>query len=362
MSDYELIPPRRAPGVYFSAEPAYNGLTSLMILNADLSGFGQWVQDTVAALSTERLKTNRLVCDAAPAFLDGMSWPSFPAWIDDLEGRDPYVMRQHSLTFLLERLQMKLGWDPGNMPSPEQLQDDRSTYLDFVARAYRHKGEPADLSYHALEHEYLGDPIGRQALIVDHLRHMWNEHLAREWEQNELMIQESIAAFESVHLKSRTPSEIVSEVTARDVLPRDWETWLPEVEHLVFIPSAHIGPYMVLIDRTGTTARIIFGARVPAGAATVSPALNRSELLTRLGALADDSRLRILELLAREGELGAQQVIARLEMSQSSASRHLRQLVATGYVTERRLEGAKVYSLSPGRLEDTLSHLKAFLR
>ena len=49
-------------------------------------------------------------------------------------------------------------------------------------------------------------------------------------------------------------------------------------------------------------------------------------------------------------------------MSQSSASRHLRQLVATGYLTERRREGAKAYSLNPDRLEETLSYLMRFLR
>jgi len=94
----------------------------------------------------------------------------------------------------------------------------------------------------------------------------------------------------------------------------------------------------------------------------VSPALSRSELLTHLGTLADDTRLRILELLAHEGELSAQQVIARLEISQSSSSRHLRQLVATGYVAERRQEGAKVYSLNPGRMENMLGDLQRFLR
>jgi DNA-binding transcriptional ArsR family regulator len=333
-----------------------------MILNADLSGFGQWVQDTRRALSADQLQKNGVVCSAAAAFLDGMDWPSFPAWVDDMAQRDPYAMRQHSLLFFLEALQAKLGWDPGEIPTAEQLVTDQSTYLALAERACRHKGETCDLSFYALEHEYLQDPIARQALIISHLREMWDEHLAEEWHRNLPLIEESVSAFESINYGGKNVSEIVEEITARDALPRDWEDWLPEAEHLVFIPSVQIGPYMVLIDRSHGTARIVFGARTPEGAKIVSPALNRSELLTRLGALADDSRLRILELLAHEGELGAQHVIARLDMSQSSTSRHLRQLVATGYVTERRRDGAKAYSLNPERLEDTLVHLKQFLR
>jgi DNA-binding transcriptional ArsR family regulator len=342
--------------------PATNALTSLMLLNSDLSGFDPWVLATREAMSPEQLQTNSLVCHAAAAFLGGTDWPSFPAWVEDLARREPYDMRDRSLSFLLEGLQTKLGWDPDQIPSREQLLADQDTYLDLIERTCEAKGAPCDLSHYALEHEYLQDPIARQELMVKHLSRMWDEHLATEWMARLSLIEESVAAFELVDYGGMTASEIVSEVTARDALPRDWESWLPETVRLAFAPSAHIGPYMILMDRSSTGARIVFGARVPTRAQVVSPELNRSELLIRLGALADDSRLRILELLAREGELCAQQVISYLGMSQSSVSRHLRQLVATGYVTERRREGSKAYSLNPDRLEDTLNHLKQFLR
>jgi hypothetical protein len=51
-----------------------------------------------------------------------------------------------------------------------------------------------------------------------------------------------------------------------------------------------------------------------------------------------------------------------LELSQSAASRHLRQLTATGYLVERRSQVAKCYSLNPARVDDTLRALKRFLR
>ncbi|MCZ7544078.1 MAG: metalloregulator ArsR/SmtB family transcription factor [Anaerolineae bacterium] len=89
--------------------------------------------------------------------------------------------------------------------------------------------------------------------------------------------------------------------------------------------------------------------------------LSRSDLLVRISALADDTRLRILRLLGDAQELRAQEIMDRLDLSQSAASRHLRQLSATGFVRERREDGAKCYSLNRERVEDTCQALKQFL-
>jgi DNA-binding transcriptional ArsR family regulator len=60
-------------------------------------------------------------------------------------------------------------------------------------------------------------------------------------------------------------------------------------------------------------------------------------------------------------ELCAQDIMARLDVSQSAASRHLRQLSATGYLTERRRAGEKCYSLNRGRVSNTFHALEQFL-
>jgi ArsR family transcriptional regulator len=106
---------------------------------------------------------------------------------------------------------------------------------------------------------------------------------------------------------------------------------------------------------------LVFGARLPEGALIDAPDLSRAEMLVRLNALADDTRLRILKLVADQGEQRSQDIMNRLELSQSASSRHLKQLSATGYLNERRCEGAKCYSLNPERLEDTLCAIRNFL-
>jgi DNA-binding transcriptional ArsR family regulator len=78
--------------------------------------------------------------------------------------------------------------------------------------------------------------------------------------------------------------------------------------------------------------------------------IKRAEVLRPLQALADDTRLRILEMLAEGGEgseLRAQDLISQLGSSQPNVSRHLKQLVAAGLVDERRAGDAnKWYRLN----------------
>lgn len=156
-----------------------------------------------------------------------------------------------------------------------------------------------------------------------------------------------------------TALEAIRVVTGRD-LGGIWDEWGKE---LIFVPSPHIGPYVTRYDVPDKTKSwVVFGARLPEGARVSSPALSRSELLVRLSALADDTRLQILELLTYNDELCASDIIKTLKLSQSAASRHLRQLTATGYLLERRREVAKCYSLNPQRVDDTLRALKRFLR
>ncbi len=60
------------------------------------------------------------------------------------------------------------------------------------------------------------------------------------------------------------------------------------------------------------------------------------DLARWLKATADPTRLRMLHLLSRHGELCVCDLQNALDISQSSASRHLRTLREVGLVTDRR--------------------------
>ena len=361
MSEMDLIPPPKTVKVSFALEPAYNALTSLFLLNSEFSGHDKWVERTAAALAPERLQTNKAVCGATMPYLDSKTWPSFPAWLDTLAVRDPVEMRDKELDMLLKKAAHALGGDSADLPDHETLVSDRSVYLDLIKRVTEHKGEPSDQACFEADHARYQDPIARQKEMVSHLHAMWDEYVVDEWERSLPMLRESIAAFESLDYTAKSASEIFTLVTDRE-LPQKLEGSVQDAEELIFIPSPHIGPYVLVIDHGEKHARIVFGARIPQGATVRSPALSRSELVTRLSALADDTRLRILQLVAQEGEQRTQEIMTKLEISQSAASRHLPQLSATGYLAERRCEGAKCYRLNRGRIDDTFKALLEFLQ
>jgi DNA-binding transcriptional ArsR family regulator len=355
----EIIAPQKTMKVTFSLEPAFNAVNSLELLNEveQFSGFDEWTYQTVAALPPERLHNNVLVFDGlnpSVHLLKG-AWPSFPAWLDDLAASDPNELRDLGMSELLEDAEKSLD---GELPTTEQMLADGSQYLELVERLYgsEEKKDFYDQGVHQEAHALLNDPPAMQDLIVTHLRAMWDDMLAVEWERNLPMLQESVTAFQALDFTGMSCAEVIRRVTGRE-LAEKCAKWQGEASQIVFVPSAHLGPYVGWMG-SGETIRLLFGARVPEGVTARSSELSRSELLMRLNALADETRLSILELLADEDGLGSQEIMERLDLSQSAASRHLRQLAATGYLTTERREGAKFYRLNSERIDDTFGALK----
>ncbi len=89
--------------------------------------------------------------------------------------------------------------------------------------------------------------------------------------------------------------------------------------------------------------------------------MSRADIVVRLSALGDDDRLRILKLISQRGEMKSAEVMEELGFSQSASSRHLKQLSASGFLSERRCNGAKCYQLNPERIEQTLEAIAKFL-
>jgi DNA-binding transcriptional ArsR family regulator len=357
--DFVFAPPTATVQVTIALEPAYNALNSLHLLShpEERSGFSEWVTKTSAALPPERARLHRMVVLSLFSF-ESINAPTFPAFLEQLATDDPEALRDRAIEWIGEKEISNL-----NPPDKATLLSDSSSYLGFIERLYGEKGHEKEITFEPSlfeeAHALLTDPPALQKVLVEHMGWMWENVMRPEWERVLPMLKESVDAFQRLDLSHLTALEAVRLVTGRDV-SGIWDMWPNQI---IFIPSAHIGPYITRYDVHGQSlCRLIFGARLPEGARAKSPALSRSELLVRLSALADDTRLRILELLTVHEELCAPDIIKMLELSQSAVSRHLRQLTATGYLIERRREVAKCYTLNPQRMEDTLRALKRFLR
>jgi DNA-binding transcriptional ArsR family regulator len=361
MADLAFIAPAKTTTITFDVEPAYNVLSSLLLLDERLPGFTEWVHHTASELPEEVLRTNKLVGSSSTLYFEDISWPSFLAWVDHLETLDPVEMRDTEVDELLEKAASYLEDAAYSLPSSQDLLADRKVYLKLIEEVMSCKDHPFNRTHSERMHELLLDPPARKELMISHLRNMWDEILEKEWEHNLPMLRDCVATFRSLDLDGMSTRQILQLVFDRDV-PDEWDEMIEALEKIILIPSPHIGPYLLTFRHSENTARMLFGARTPKGANVQSLELSRSEIIARMSALANDTRLSILHLLSQEGELSSQDIISRLKLSQSAASRHLQHLKATGYIVEQRQDGAKFFRPNPDRIGDLFTSLKEFLQ
>lgn len=356
-----------ATSISIATEPALNAFHSLVLLSKSehVSGLGEWVARTVAALTPVELKTHKLVLLGLHyAAVPDRSWPSFPAYLQHLESSDPVTLRDKMLATYARIPPLSAGPEqawydvPVSFDQAAVLQNADS-YLDFLRARFTLGDDPDEEAREREAYTYVIDPPAMKQCIVSHLRRMWDEYLAAEWGRVEPMLQDAANAFRQVDFSGMERVEAARLITGQSALEEKWTRQIEQAGRVIFVPSAHVGPYLWKYQ-AGEVLWMFFGARLPEGIQFYAPDLSRADIVMRLNALADDTRLQILKLVSTEGEQSSQDIIARLGLSQPTASRHLKQLCATGYLNERRCNG-KCYTLNPDRIKLTLRAISQFL-
>ncbi len=352
----ELILTPEKTRIRVAIEPAVNALGSLTFLNQvdDYSGLDPWVVKTAESLDQELMQANQVVMQGLfYAWTPDKSWPSFKSYVDHLEATDPLVLRDRILDTYRElpcKKEKETEIDP---ISKDELLSDLDSFIAYLRSKFGE--EHVDETIEKEAYSLLLKPKKMRSYIVSHFRTMWAEVLEAEWERAYPLIEESALAFQKVDFSQMTKKEAVRFITDQTDDKLDW--LIEQSKQLIFIPTTHSGPYSYpfISENTGW---ILFGARLPEGLPRSASVLSRTELLVRLTALADETRLSILAITSEREQICSQELIDILQMSQSSVSRHLRQLSASGFLRERRTEAGKCYTLNPERLKDTLRALE----
>jgi ArsR family transcriptional regulator len=341
-----------APGtveIEFDVAPVYNVLTSLYLVSlaGEAAGFDPWVEEVAAALSPARRRTHRIVFDLLySAYEPDAEYGSFPTYLAHLEQTAPQNMQQRFLRHMFPHgdatLHQSVLADPAHFAAELNRSElDQEVNDDLLAPA----------------HALVADPPALAATVIEHLQTMWQQWMAEEWARHAQSLADTVALYQSQRYPNQNGYDAVKAVTGRSVND-NWHNILARARVLRFIPSPHVGPYLLHINYP-PLLRVVFGAQLPRGT-TVGPAEpKRLDLLVQLRALADDTRLRIVELLRGEAELCAQDIVARLGLSKSNVSRHLSQLSAAGYLIEEQRAGkVKCYRLNSVRFVQTAQKLQ----
>lgn len=299
--------------------PVQNALTSFSLLHRSgvLPASSAWVQRTAAVLSSAQLRHNQVVFDCLRgALLLDQDWLDFPAYLDALTRQPSTLVR------------------------------------DRAADWFDHAGaSPVSADARAL----LADPAALHDAVISHLHELWDEHFAAEWQRVSPALARQAAILAN---DQRLPA--VSDAMQALLLPDVDECGDDApVTQITYVPSAHTGRYVLSLRDAGRQW-LFFEAARSFPAIMRSEPIGDAELLSRLEALADETRLQILELFTGQDVIAAQEIMTRLKLSQSNASRQIKPL--QHYLIESRGQGAnKRYQFSPAQLELTFRATRARL-
>ena len=357
MTEWDFVLAPAAVDVKFSVKPLLIFGNSLQLLNlVEMhSGLSDWVTHTALGLTLEQRMEHRLACYALDVMPDHhQSIPDYLNWMENYP--DPLAFREQMFAWFKEY---------EGFSSFEDIFSSEERFLSMLLSSLSHKTDPGseeeEREFWSFAYALLQDPVRVVPRAARHLRWMYTHFFEPEWKRVQIQIEQSATAYSQMHYEGMTALEVIEAVTGRNMRGNDKiESIMVKAHTLHFIPSPHLGPYIGFFTPRDGEAVLLFGARLPRGTKAISTDLNRSDLLVRLVALSDDTRLKILEMLVEQEEICAQDFINMLDLSQSSASRHLRQLTASGYLSERRRDVAKCYSLNRDRIEDTIQSLSRF--
>lgn len=364
----QILSTTEIKSLHFAQEPAFQMIESLLVLARfdHLGGLSARLQKIHDQMSEREIKRNCLVTVGFfGAIIPQKSWKSFPDYLNYLTTIDPRKLQKRLLDYIEQMFQNQKTQSPlikDNTLDRERLLNNQSEYIALLKNEL--KVSQNELGMEVQAHSYLTDPPAMQDLIIEHLNHMWDTYFAEEWEATAPLIQKSIEAFNSLSQKGLDRLAIIEQVADGRLVEQLKQVGALEyflsIPRLVMIPSPHLGPYYGKFRR-GDTLWYLFGAHVPEGADTTIPELDLADVNMRLTALADDTRLRILQYLVAHDGKTSNEIIQALSLSQSAASRHLKQLSITGYLKERREGCGKSYSLNTKRIKQTMRAVEKFL-
>ncbi len=341
---------------------AINAFVSMVLVVNDENeaGIHEWVIRTMTKMSPDERFRHKLVTNGLYfAVIPQTNVSDFEAYIDLLDATPPFKFREQLLSgydYVFSHYKNDLS---------DQTKPDWNHALlssqNYIAQLIEIFGEDkADVEIETKAYEYVIDPAALKQLVVSHIRWFWTTHLKVEWERVLPMLTESANAFNSLDLSGMKQEELFRFITGKENNDSKWINFIEPAKNLYFLPNPHIGPY-VRTAIVNEAAYVVFGAHLPEGSSIHIPELDRAEIVSKLSALADHTRLTILRLLAERGEMRSTEIMDEVKLSQPSVSRYLAQLTANGYLNEKRVNSAKVYSLNSDRIEKTLQAVASYL-
>jgi DNA-binding transcriptional ArsR family regulator len=357
------LPPSAAERVAFSYSPVLEAVLSLHVLVEPKHHPVQheWVR-AMRRLSPALKREISVFAFAYRAYFPEFLFPSPSGELLDFDGElerlrtvdEGWVRTEFAIPLIGSQVGGHVPRDPAALEAP-----------DFRRRLGERAAAEAD---EALAAGLLDDPRAVLERFVALLEAYWEEAFAAEWARIEPELAASVSeagrviAAHGVYglLRGLWP-EVRSDPDGGCFSlerPHEHEVEIGPDELLVLAPSVYVWPHL----RVNCDEPWPLGLVFPASSIVrdARPRIPPAQLTAVLRALADDSRLRALRLIA-ERPRSTQELAPLVGITEAALSKHLRTLTDAGLL-ERRREGYYVlYRLLPGRIAAVAPSLNEFL-
>ncbi|HTS74375.1 MAG TPA: DUF5937 family protein [Gaiellaceae bacterium] len=349
-----------AESIAFSYSPLLEAVLSLHVLSEPKHHPLQhpWVRRArlLPAPLRRRIAAFRFAYDGfVPEFLvpsPGTPYGTFEEELHELQAFDEATL---ALGFL------RPLWDHRGERDERLLEDER--VREHVLRRAGHLGGDASLAGLIFE-----EPRELAARFAELLDQYWQAAFAEEWEALEPRLAETVAdagrrlAGDGVYsyLTGLSP-QLLIDPGGREIrrdLPHEHTVEVGPHSELVLVPSAYVWPHVRVNCDAPWPAAIVYPA--PFALAAGRSKLPTEDVVHVLRALADDTRLRALKLIAA-GERSTQELAPLIGISQAGLSKHLRLLARAGLVEARRDGYYVLYSLRSDRIATLSESVLDFL-
>ncbi|HKD33138.1 MAG TPA: DUF5937 family protein [Gaiellaceae bacterium] len=245
----------------------------------------------------------------------------------------------------------------------ELIYDDATVRAEVLRQAASY-GEPS----RRLAELLLADPAAFTERFARLLEDYWQSAFAREWRWVEPLLRDSVAESRQLLATSgiwsvlgKLPAHCRINPAREELeidLPHEHAVRVSASSPLALGPSVFVWPQLrVSCDGPWPTTLVYSTQRQ---AREAKPRIPPKELVDALQALADDTRLRVLKLIA-ERPRTTQELAPLVGLSSAGLSKALRRLSDAGLITSRREGYYVVYRLAPDRIGAVSLAIEDFL-
>ena len=312
-------------------------------------------------------------------------------WVRRMRALDPALRREIEALGFVYRNQIPDPFIPRPDDAPETFEQEVARF-----RALPHELLLAGLGRPLYDHSGEGAGVFRDpgvrstmlarapdgaaaALLLDRpeafagrlaamLERYWEESFAAEWARIEPLLARSIAEAGRLlatvgiwPVLGRLPAHCRVDAERGQLqvdVPHEHTVGVSADNPLVLTPSVFVWPHLRVNCDPPWPLSLVYAA--PALVREAEPRIPPAELLRILRALGDDTRLRVLRLVA-ERPRTTQELEPLVGLSRAGLSKSLQRLAEAGLVVPHRDGYYVVYSLAPDRLDALVAALGVFL-